>query len=107
MSPTRPEQPVHPPYSGPEVTCTKCGHGGAFTTYRGYGQCLHGDLAESIGYEPNPRLHRECERCSFSWDEATVEPEPSTVEITIQPDTTAMQEAIRQARRESGLGRRR
>jgi hypothetical protein len=25
-----------------------------------------------LGMQPNERLHRECRRCDFSWDEALV-----------------------------------
>lgn len=60
-----------PPFSGDKPTCTKCGHVGASTQYMAHGQCIHGDgIDVAIGYEPNERLHRTCERCDFAWDEA-------------------------------------
>jgi hypothetical protein len=67
---------THPPYTGPDATCTKCGHTGALTEYRGHGECIHGDAIQYIGWTPNERLHRECERCGHEWDEATVKQQP-------------------------------
>ncbi|MEV3996656.1 hypothetical protein AB0K62_13400 [Streptomyces halstedii] len=64
---------VHPPYTGPETRCTKCGHEGADTSYMAHGLCVHGRISEVIGFDNNPRLHRECDRCGYQWDEATVE----------------------------------
>jgi hypothetical protein len=34
------------------------------------GHCVHPDVV--IGIEVNERLHRECRRCDYAWDEATV-----------------------------------
>ncbi|MEU0991099.1 hypothetical protein [Streptomyces sp. NPDC005953] len=62
----------HPPYTGPDVTCTKCGYDTAATEYRAAGRCLH-DSGEILGMLPNPRLHRTCDRCGHAWDEATVD----------------------------------
>jgi thymidine kinase len=60
-----------PPFSGDEPTCTKCGHIGASTLYLAHGECIHDPGPEiSIGYEANERLHRECRRCDYAWDEA-------------------------------------
>jgi hypothetical protein len=62
-----------PPFSVDKPTCIKCGHVGASTQYMAHGQCIHGDgigIDTAIGYEPNERLHRTCERCDFAWDEA-------------------------------------
>jgi ribosomal protein L37E len=69
--------PPYPPFSGDEPTCAKCGHeGGAFTRYRQHGQCIHGPGLEGIvGYGPNERLHRECARCGYEWDEAVFTPD--------------------------------
>lgn len=58
-----------PPYSGPNTVCPKCSHDEALTEYRAHGECVHGDLIGSIGFQPNERLHRECMRCSYAWDE--------------------------------------
>jgi predicted nucleic-acid-binding Zn-ribbon protein len=65
----------YPPFSGDEPTCAKCGReGDTFTQYRERGQCIHGhSLEEVVGWEPNERLHRECARCSYEWDEAIVD----------------------------------
>lgn len=61
-----------PPYSGDSPTCPKCGYDGATTKYRELGRCVHGELDVIYGVESNPRLHRECLRCDYEWDEATV-----------------------------------
>ncbi|MFF2731740.1 hypothetical protein ACFVS9_28015 [Streptomyces sp. NPDC058008] len=66
---------MHPPYTGPETRCTKCGSTGAYTEYMASGECIHSRASEVIGFAPNPRLHRECGRCGHQWDEATVEQE--------------------------------
>jgi predicted nucleic-acid-binding Zn-ribbon protein len=62
-----------PPFSGDEPTCPKCQHEGASTEYRALGQCLH-DSGGAIGVARNERLHRECLRCGYAWDEALAEP---------------------------------
>ncbi len=60
-----------PPYSGPDMICPKCGNRGANTRYYSHGRCIHGALGPVIfGLQPNERLHRECSRCDYSWDEA-------------------------------------
>ncbi|MFM9656825.1 hypothetical protein [Streptomyces scabiei] len=66
----------YPPFSGEEPTCAKCGREGeAFTQYRAHGECIHGPgLEDFVGYEANERLHRECARCGYEWDEAIVAP---------------------------------
>lgn len=61
-----------PPFSGDAVRCAKCGHEGAGTTYRPSGTCLHAEGAV-LGFKPNERLCRRCERCGHQWDEALVE----------------------------------
>lgn len=60
-----------PPFSGDNPQCPKCGNEEADTRYLAHGQCAHPDT--SIGWQPNPRLHRTCTRCDYQWDEATVE----------------------------------
>lgn len=60
-----------PPYSGSDTTCVKCGNKGAFTEYLGHGKCLHDPVGTVLGFEPNERLHRQCSRCDYAWDEAT------------------------------------
>lgn len=64
---------VLPPYSGEDPKCIKCGHEGAATEYRAYGQCIH-PTSEQRGLEPNERLHRTCSNCDYAWDEAVIEP---------------------------------
>lgn len=64
---------THPPYTGPKVRCTKCGNKGAYTNYMATGRCMHVWPYVVDGFDANPRLHRECERCGHQWDEATVE----------------------------------
>lgn len=60
-----------PPFSGDDPTCVKCGHEGASTLYLAHGRCIHAPGPEiAIGFEPNERLHRECGRCGYQWDEA-------------------------------------
>lgn len=61
-----------PPFSGDDTTCAKCGHKGAFSRYRAYGQCLHDATDDILGYELHERLHRQCTRCDYAWDEAVV-----------------------------------
>lgn len=65
-----------PPFSGDEPTCAKCGRVGARTEYLSMGDCVHGpgDRGVTLGWDVNERLHRECERCGYQWDEAVVEP---------------------------------
>lgn len=67
-----------PPFSDPDPTCPKCGNVGAYTRYtnpRGHGGIGRIDYQ----YPTGPRvevehLSRECNRCDYSWPEATVEP---------------------------------
>jgi hypothetical protein len=61
-----------PPFSGDDPTCPKCGNVGARTRFRSFGRCEHG-AGMVLGFEPNERLHRECDRCDYAWDEATVD----------------------------------
>jgi ribosomal protein L37E len=61
-----------PPYSGDTPTCAACGYPSASTRYLARGRCIHPDTA--IGVQPNPRLHRTCDRCDFQWDEALATP---------------------------------
>lgn len=63
-----------PPFSGDKPTCAKCGNDAAFTGHRAYGQCLHDLSGTVMGFEPNERLHRQCTRCDYVWDEAVVTP---------------------------------
>lgn len=67
----------YPPFSGDDPTCPKCGNAGARTEYRPYGTCAH-NAGAVRGYEANERLHRECSRCDYAWDEATVAQESFT-----------------------------
>lgn len=69
-------RPIDPqPYTGPDVVCPKCGNQGASTRYLSYGNCAHfGDENLIAGTHVNERLHRECDRCDHSWDEAIVGP---------------------------------
>ena len=68
----------HPEYSGENTLCAACGWNIARTKFMEGGMCLHRDGGE---YDivlhfarSNPRLHRECARCGYMWDEATVTP---------------------------------
>ncbi|MFI8351347.1 hypothetical protein [Streptomyces sp. NPDC085596] len=63
-----------PPFSGDTPTCPKCRYRGASTQYRELGHCIHGERDVVIGCQKNERLHRECERCGYAWDEALAEP---------------------------------
>lgn len=59
-----------PPFSGDDPLCEKCLHSGASTRYLRIGRCLHGTPGVLyVGDELNERLHRECRRCGFEWDE--------------------------------------
>jgi len=63
-----------PPFSGNEPTCAKCGWDEAGTDYIEAGSCTHphgAGVNVVVGFTPNPRLHRECTRCSYMWDEAS------------------------------------
>lgn len=67
---TKATQREYPPYSGPEPYCPKCFHEGASTLYMQVGECIHGSTNCWRGDQANERLHRECENCGYSWDEA-------------------------------------
>lgn len=70
----RPEGPL-PPFSGDTPTCPKCGNEDASTTFKAYGDCIGGaDHTLVHGWHENERLCRQCRRCGYSWDEATIEP---------------------------------
>jgi predicted nucleic-acid-binding Zn-ribbon protein len=62
-------QAAHQPFSGDDPLCPKCLKIGATTEYMRWGECTHGRLNEVVGYDTNERLHRECLRCGYSWDE--------------------------------------
>jgi predicted nucleic-acid-binding Zn-ribbon protein len=64
-----------PPFSGDDPTCPKCGNVGADTRFLAYGSCSH-EAGLILGNESNERLHRECRRCEYAWDEATVKQAP-------------------------------
>lgn len=67
------KEPASPPFSGDDATCQKCGQVGASTSYIQHGRCLHDGSHVTLGWDRNERLHRECRRCGYEWDEATVE----------------------------------
>jgi hypothetical protein len=67
-----PDEPL-PPFSGDDPICPKCGHAGARVTYRAHGDCVHHAPGLVRGFRYNERLHRECYRCDYAWDEAIVE----------------------------------
>lgn len=69
---------VLPPFSGDTPTCPKCQYEGASTRYLGTGRCLHGERGVAVGVGKNERLHRECARCGYEWDEALAEPRESS-----------------------------
>lgn len=78
-----------PPFSGDEPTCAKCGYVGASTEYLPMGDCVHGprDRGVTLGRTANERLHRECQRCQYQWDEAVV----TAHEPTNRPEQFASQ----------------
>lgn len=61
-----------PPFSGDDPTCPKCGNVGATVKFMALGDCVH-ESRLTLGLHRNERLHRECRRCDYAWDEATVE----------------------------------
>ena len=67
----RPSDSVFPPFSGDDPTCPKCGNVGATTRYLDVGECQH-TAGLVLGVHANERLHRECRRCDYAWDEATL-----------------------------------
>ncbi|MFD4740588.1 hypothetical protein ACFWNQ_24970 [Streptomyces virginiae] len=78
-----------PPFSGDEPTCTKCGWTGASTEYLPFGDCVHspGDRGVTLGWTANERLHRECQRCRYQWDEAIVSDEAAPETAADEPDS--------------------
>lgn len=67
-------EPGLPAYSGPRAGCVKCGAGEAGTVFYASGRCVHGNddhVIDTHAGFPNPRLHRTCLRCGYSWDERT------------------------------------
>lgn len=68
----------HPPFSGDDTVCVKCLNAGATTAYMKYGECTHSPFNEIIGFVLHERLHRECRRCGYTWDEALAVPEGSS-----------------------------
>lgn len=64
-----------PSYSGEGAACRKCGHLGASTLYLEVGRCISSETA--VGLNPNPRLHRTCDRCGYHWDERTMDNDPT------------------------------
>lgn len=72
-----------PPFSGDRTSCIKCGHRGAKTIYAAVGAiCNHPGKAPSNVWGTE-RLHRICESCGFSWDEACVPAIPQIVQETL------------------------
>ncbi|MEO3856197.1 hypothetical protein [Acrocarpospora sp. B8E8] len=75
-----------PPFSGDDPTCPKCGNREASTAWWRFGR-IDGEHV-SLAYPDlwPERLHRECLRCSYGWDEAvvgqspTIEPAPTVVD---------------------------
>lgn len=63
-----------PPFSGDDPVCPKCQHKGASTRFMAIGRCVHDGSDTVIGMAKNERLHRECNRCSYAWDEALAQP---------------------------------
>lgn len=81
LAPEEGSGPVLPPFSGDTPLCAKCGYDEADTLHMEFGACLHGTRDRVIGSQPNDRLHRECKRCAYSWDEALAEPRRRLVVI--------------------------
>jgi ribosomal protein S27AE len=66
-----------PPFSGDRPTCPKCGNVGARTEYVSPSlRCSHPGEVRSPYALTTERLHRECGRCDYAWDEATIEQKP-------------------------------
>jgi predicted nucleic-acid-binding Zn-ribbon protein len=63
-----------PPFSADEPLCAKCGFDAASTEYRATGACCHESREQVVDFSPNERLHRECARCGYQWDEAVITP---------------------------------
>ncbi|MFJ6348628.1 hypothetical protein ACIQKB_04025 [Streptomyces sp. NPDC092046] len=59
-------KPNRRPYSGDNPRCKKCGNHGAYTRYHD-GSDMRGE-----------RLGRQCSRCDYEWEEATVQEQPPT-----------------------------
>lgn len=90
-----------PPFSGDEPTCTKCGWTGASTEYLPMGECVHspGDRGVTLGWQANERLHRECRRCRYQWDEAVVEHAPQGgTEGFVRPCPATIQNGVLRGR---------
>lgn len=67
-----------PPFSGDKPTCPKCGNIGARVEYFSTSlQCSHPGEMRSPYAPLSERLHRECHRCDYAWDEATIEQKPA------------------------------
>lgn len=62
----------HPPYTGDNARCAKCGYDGVGTTYTAHGRCEDGYLVMDHQDTGGERLCRTCRRCDYHWDEAVV-----------------------------------
>jgi hypothetical protein len=72
-----------PPFSGDRTSCTKCGHTSAKTTFMHSGRaCAHTGDGPRIVWGLQ-RLHRTCDRCQFTWDEACVPAIPAITQHTM------------------------
>ncbi|MFJ5037998.1 hypothetical protein [Streptomyces parvulus] len=94
-----------PPYSGEDAVCPKCQNEGAFTFYRPARGPWPAEVFNGIMRRtPLPeRLERDCQRCSFKWDESLVAELPGmTVDALAHALAYAIgpQEVILQAHRE-------
>lgn len=58
-----------PPYS-PNATCPKCGHTEIRTIYTEADNCVE----ERCSICDQEHLLRSCDRCHYSWPEATIDP---------------------------------
>lgn len=72
------------PFSGDRTACSKCGHQGAKTVHYAAGRsCQHmGGPGPRVVWGTE-RLHRICECCLYTWDEACVPAIPVVTQHTM------------------------
>jgi hypothetical protein len=89
------ENPL-PPGGTNDTVCIKCGNLSAHTEYRAVGYCLHNPSDLAAGSEPNERLHHECWRCGWAWDDAVTEgaPRPHQYDRNFTPAAEVLASAI-------------
>lgn len=71
------------PFSGDRTLCTRCGYNEAGTRHHPAGRtCIHTSEGPRVVWGME-RLHRNCRRCGFSWDEACVPAIPVVTQNTM------------------------